>query len=189
MATLRRPWWTILEEERLQMHAFTWLSQQLRRKVRQALLRSLHYTSLYRRLILQSIETKAQSTKLGRAIQSKLASNHWEGTSLLKFVYGQLYNGKLVKRYGHAPTDACPLCHKPESCTHIARECRFHMALTISRHNAACQLIHAAIRKSAKGGVALHTAPDLVFITADAGSQPQTPHELLETLCSSIPDE
>jgi hypothetical protein len=39
-----------------------------------------------------------------------------------------------------------------------------------SHHNAACQLIHAAIRKSAKNGGALHNAPDLVLITGDAGS-------------------
>jgi len=51
-ATLRQPWWSIPEEERLQMHAFTRPSQQLRHLVRQALLRSLHYTFLYRCLIL-----------------------------------------------------------------------------------------------------------------------------------------
>jgi len=55
MATLRQPWWSIPEEERLQMHAFTRPSKQLRRKVRHALLRNLHYTSLYRRLILKNI--------------------------------------------------------------------------------------------------------------------------------------
>jgi hypothetical protein len=54
---------------------------------------------------------------------------------------------------------------------------------------AACQLIHAAIRESAKGGGALLNALDLVLITADAVSQPQTSKESLEALCSSIPDE
>ena len=48
------------------------------------------------------------------------------------------------------PIDECPLCHKPDSCTHIVGEVSFHKALTISRHNAACQLVHAAIHKSAK---------------------------------------
>ena len=41
-----RAWWSIPEAERLRMHAFTRPSHQLRNKVRQALLRSLHYTSL-----------------------------------------------------------------------------------------------------------------------------------------------
>ena len=43
-------------------------------------------------------------------------------------------------RYGHAPTDERPLCHMPDSCTHIAGEFPDHDALRISRHNAACQL-------------------------------------------------
>ncbi len=46
-----RAWWTIPEAERLQMHAFTRPSQQLRNKLRQALLRSLRYSSLYRGLL------------------------------------------------------------------------------------------------------------------------------------------
>ena len=45
--TLRTPWWTVPEEERLHMRAFTRPSKQLRNKVRPALLRSLLHTSLY----------------------------------------------------------------------------------------------------------------------------------------------
>ena len=67
--------------------------------------------------------------------------------------------------------DECLLCHKSDSCTYIAEECLDHEALRISHHNTACQLIHAAIRKTAKGGGALHTAPDLVSVAADTGSQ------------------
>ncbi len=85
----------------------------------------------------------------------------------------------------HAPTDECPLCYKPDSCTHIAGECSYHKALTSCRHNAACQLVHAAIRKFAKGGGALNKAPDLVLVTAVAGSHPQTSQVSLETLCST----
>ena len=121
-ATLRQPWWVIPERDRLQMHAFTRPSQQLRHKVRQALLRSLHYTSLYRRLILKNIEVGTNTSYVGQAIHHRLTVNAWEGTTLLKFLYGQLYNGKLAKRYGHTPIDACPLCHIPDSCTHIVGE-------------------------------------------------------------------
>ena len=132
------------------MHTFTRPSLQLRLKVRSSLLRSLHHSSLYMRLILASKENGARTKSVGRALHKKLTYHSWEGTSLLKFVYGQLYNGKLAKRYGHALTDECPLCRKPDSCTHIAWECPNHEALRISRHNAACQLVHAAIRKTAK---------------------------------------
>jgi hypothetical protein len=134
------------------MHAFTRPSQQLRLKVRQALLRSLHYSSLYRRLLVANQLKDARLQAVGRAIHKRLNSTPKEGTTLLKFIYGHLYNGKLAKRYGHAFTDECPLCHKPDSCTHIAGECKDHEALRIAMHNAACQLIHAAIRKTSKGG-------------------------------------
>jgi hypothetical protein len=70
----------------------------------------------------------------------------------------------------------------PDSCTHIAGECPHHEALRISRHNAACQLVHAAIRKAAKGGGALHSAPDLVLVMADTGMQPKTTGDSIESL-------
>ena len=177
-----RAWWSIPEAERLRMHAFTRPSHQLRTKVRQALLRSLHYSSLYRRLLVANKLKGARLQTVGRAIHKKLISNSAEGTTLIKFLYGQLYNGKLAKRYGHAPTDECPLCHKPDSCTHIAGECSHHEALRIGRHNAACQLIHAAIRKTAKGGGALHSAPDLVLVATDTGTLPQTTADSLDSL-------
>ncbi len=72
-------------------------------------------------------------------------------------------------RYEHAPTDEWPLYHMPESCTHIAGECPDHEAVRISRHNAASRLVHAAIRKTAKGGGALHSAPNLVMAVSDTG--------------------
>ena len=118
---------------------------------------------------------------MGRAIYKKLISQFKEGTTLLKFIYGQLYNGKLAQRYGHAPTDECPLCRKPDSCTHIAGECPDHEALRIARHKAACQLSHAAISKTAKGGGALHSAPILVLIASDTCTLPQTTANSLET--------
>ena len=181
-ATNTRAWWTIPEEERLQMHAFTRPSLQLRLKVRNALLRSLHYTSLYRRLLVANKLKGARLQVVGRAIHKKLNSTPKEGTALLKFMYGQLYNGKIAMRYGYAPTDECPLCHKPDSCTHIAGECRKHEGLRIGRHNAACQLIHAAIRKSSKGGGALHAAPELILVSADAGTLSQTTADSISNL-------
>ena len=106
---------------------------------------------------------------MGQPTHKRFISVPKEGTALLKFMNGQLYNGKLAKRYGHAPTDECPLCHKPDSCAHIVGECKDHKALRINRHNAACQMIHAFIRKTSKGGGALHTGPDLVLISGDTG--------------------
>ena len=181
-ATLRRPWWTIPEADRLQMHAFTRPPLQLRRKVRDSLLSSMHHSSLYWRLIRASKVEGARTKTVGQALHKKFNYHSWEGTTLLKFIYGQLYNGKLAKRYGHTQSDLCPLCQKPDSCTHIAGECPAHDALRISRHNTACQLIHAAIRKTAKGGGALHSAPDLVLVMADTGTQPTTTGTAMGTL-------
>ncbi len=104
---------------------------------------------------MQAKATGARTAQTGISLHARLRTNPKEGTTLLKFIYGQLYNGKIAKRYGHAPTDECPLCRRPDSCTHIAGECKYHKHLAISRHNAACQLVHAAIRNFAKGGGAL----------------------------------
>ena len=91
-------------------------------------------------------------------------------------------------RYGHALTDEYPLCHMPVSCAHIVGECPDLEALRISRHNAACQLIHAAVRKTAKGGGALHSAPYLVMVMEDTGTQPITTVDSLESLSPTSED-
>jgi hypothetical protein len=154
------------------MHAFTRPSHQLRQKVRAATLRSLHHTFLYRRIVLQAKTQGANTAITGTTLHTRLRVHAKRGSYILKFIYGQLYNGKLAKCYGHTPTDACPLCHLPDSCTHIACECKSHKNLFINRHNAACQLIHAAIRNSAKGGGALYAAKDLCLVATDAGNKP-----------------
>jgi hypothetical protein len=146
------------------MHAFTRPSTQLRLKVWDALLRSAHHSSLYRRLIVASKEKRARTKTVGQSLHKRLTHSPLEGTSLLKFVYRQIYKGKLALRYGDARRDECPLCHMPDACTHIAGECPDHKAMRISRHNAASQLIHAAIRRTAKGGGALHSAHDIVLV-------------------------
>ena len=58
----------------------------------------------------------------------------------------------------------------PNLCTHIAGECPDHENMRISRHNSACQLVHAAIRKTTKGGGALNSAPDLILVMSDTGT-------------------
>jgi hypothetical protein len=126
---------------------------------------------------------------VGQALHKKLTYSPWEGTFLFEFIYGQLYNGKLAKRYGHAPSDECPLCHRPDSCTHIAGECLDHETLRISRHNAACQLIHAAIRKTAKEGGAIHSAPVLILVLADTGTQHMSTGDSIESLSSAAEED
>jgi len=140
------------------------------------------HTSTYRRLILQAKTQGANTATTGMALHARLRENSKEGTSLLKLIHGQLSNGKLANRYGHALTDECLLCHRPDSCTHIAGECKAHKNLSISRHNTACQLIHAALRNSAKRGIALYSADDLRLVAADAGNQNQTTEEELASL-------
>jgi hypothetical protein len=162
------------------MHALTRPSPQLRLKVQDALLRSLHHYSLYTHLVVANKEKGARTKNVCQSLHKKLACSPWEGTSLPKFIYGQLYNGKLAMRYGHAPSDNIPLCHMPDSYTHIAGECPDHGALRISRHNAACQLIYAAIHKTTKRGAALHCAPHLVLVMAETGSQSMIPGDSLK---------
>ena len=67
VATLCQPRWSIPKGERLQMHAFTRPSQQFRHKVRHAILRSLHYNSLYRRLVIKNIEVSTITRTVGKA--------------------------------------------------------------------------------------------------------------------------
>ena len=170
------------------MHACTRPSPQLRTQVRDALLRSLHHSSFYRRLIVTSKEKGACTKTTGHALHKKVTHSPREGISLLNFLHGHIYNDKLAMRYGHAPTDACPLCHMPDFCTHIAWECPGHEALRISRHNAACQLVHAAIRKTAKGGGTLYSAPDLILVMADTCVQPMTQGDSIESLSPTLED-
>ena len=80
------------------MHAFTRPFSHLRLKVRDALLRSLHHSSLYKRLIIANKEKGARTKTMGQALHKKLTHSHWEETSLLNFICGQLYNGKLAMR-------------------------------------------------------------------------------------------
>ncbi len=75
------------------MHAFTRPSSQFRLKFRDALLRSLHHSSLYRRLVNANKEKGARKKTVGQALHKKLTQSLWEGTSLLKFIYGHFYNG------------------------------------------------------------------------------------------------
>ena len=107
-AALHPPWWTIPEDDRRCMHAFTRTSNQLRLKVRNATLRSLHHTSLYIRLILKAKDQGARTKTVGTALHSYIRKSPKHGTSMLKFLYGELYNGKLAYIYKLAPTDACP---------------------------------------------------------------------------------
>ena len=79
----------------------------------------------------------------------------------------------------------CLLCHTPDSCAYIARECPDHAALRINRHNADCKLVHAAFRKIAKEGGALHSAPDLLLVSGDTDLYSQTLDETPMSLSST----
>jgi hypothetical protein len=122
---------------------------------------------------------------VGQTLHKWRICNPNEEIILLKFNHGQIYNGKLAHRYCHASMDACPLCHNRDSCAQIVGKCLDHKALRIIRHNAACQLVHAAIHKTSKGGGSIHSAPDLVPVIANTGSQSQTSIETLESLSST----
>ena len=107
--TLRQPWWTIPEADRRCIHAFTKTSNQLRLTVRNTTLRRLHHTSFYRRLIFKAKAQWARTNTVGMAVHSHIRKFPKDGITLIKFIYGKLYNGKLVYRCILAPTDVCPL--------------------------------------------------------------------------------
>jgi hypothetical protein len=94
--TLRQPWRTIPDTGTRCMHAFIKTSNQLRLKVRNATLRDLHHTSLYRCLILKAKAQGARTNTIGTAIHSHIRKLPKDGITLLKFIYGQLNNGKLA---------------------------------------------------------------------------------------------
>jgi hypothetical protein len=73
----------------------------------------LHNISIYKRPILLAKEKEARIAETGTALNIRQVENLADGTDLLKFAYGQLHNGKLALRYGHAPSDECPLCRLP----------------------------------------------------------------------------
>ncbi len=171
------------------MNAFTKPSDQFRLKVRSATLRSLHHTSLYIRLITNAKTQGARTNTVGKALHSLIKNSQRKGITILKFIYGQLYNGKLAFRNKHAPTDACPLCGLPYSCTHIAGQCKTHNDQLISRHNAACQLTHAAIRSAFKGGGTLYSPHELRLVTIDAGTKHQTTDENIADLTTPASEE
>ena len=153
--------------------AFTKPNAQFRRRVRPSLLQRLNGSSLYRRLMLQAAgEHGAQFHRVAASIARLLRSpSPKAGSQLLQFLYGQLYNGKLAKRYGHQDTENCPLCGHPDSCTHLAGACG-HVRMRgyyIARHNTAVRALRDLIRDSAKGGAALWSNP--VLAACDAGLQ------------------
>ena len=171
------------------MHAFAKPPNQLRLKVQTATLRSLYHTSLYIRTIINAKTQGARTNTVGTSLHSLIQISQREGITLLKFIYGQLYNGRLAFRYKHAPTDACPFCGLQDSCTHIAGQYKTHNDQFISRHYAACQLTHAAIRSALKGGGTLYSPHDLRLVTMDAGIKHQTTDEDITDLTAPTLDE
>jgi hypothetical protein len=157
------------------MHAQTKPADQLRDNIRSAILRCMHNSSLYKRLILATM-------------QQGTIPQWWADTT---FTYTQFPPDRdqciqiylrsnvlwqLAYCYGNSPAYACPLCpkHLLDSCTHIAGECAHNTSHIISRCNAACLLVHDAINYSTKGKGTLHAPKDLRLLVAQAGSQPQT---------------
>ena len=62
----------------------------------------MYHTSIYRRLILQAKTYDVNTATTGASLHTRFRENA-EGTNLLNFSTGHLYNGKIAKRYGHAP--------------------------------------------------------------------------------------
>ena len=114
-------------------------------------------------------------------IQSRLrAGQVRHAMQLFKYLWGQLYCGKLAFRYQLAETDACPLCLYPDSCTHIGSGCPVLSGHYISRHDAAVRLVADYIAHCPKGACALHQS--LRLLSQDAGLNPRPMTEDFEEL-------
>ena len=81
-ATFRQLLWTIPEADHLQMHALTRLSQQVRLKAREALLCSLHNSSLYMRLVIANKEKEARAKVAEHAMHERLIDFPKEGINI-----------------------------------------------------------------------------------------------------------
>ena len=143
------------------------------RKIATPLLTSyLANRSLYRSLMVHAMQVDGALLSLPAAnIQALIAKGERKhAMQLFKFMWGQLYNGKLAHRYGHADNDNCPLCGHPDSCTHIGSGCKKHSGLYINRHNAAVRCISNFLSTGPTGADSLLAGMHLV--SCDAGTQP-----------------
>ena len=137
------------------------------------LLKVLHHIPL-QTAHLQGKRPRGPHKTVGTALHDYIRKSPKDDITILKFLYRQLYNVKLAYKYKLAPIDVCPLCGLPDSCTHIAGECKSHNNPSISRHNASCQLTHAIIRTAFGGGGAIYSPHYLRLITMAAGTKNQT---------------
>ena len=55
----------------------------------------MHHTFIYMRLILQAKTQGANTATTGTALHARLRENSKDGTNILKFIHGHLYNDKL----------------------------------------------------------------------------------------------
>ncbi len=130
---------------------------------------------------------KGTAPKRCTALHSYIRKSLKDGITILEFLYGQLFNGKLAYKYKLTPTDACPLCGLPDSCTHIAGEYKAHTHKFISRHNVACQLTYAAITTAFKGGGTIYSPHYLIIMSMDARTKYQTTDEDLNDITIPSP--
>jgi ribonuclease HI len=109
-------------------------------------------------------------------IQSRASSGrHSQARTLIKYLWGQQYNGKLAFRYGHADNDLCPLCGFPDSCTHMGSGCPEMKGSYIKRHNDIVRLLAGLFTTSPIGASAIHTNPVLLYMDAGSMESPLPP--------------
>ena len=95
-SSTRQPLQSLSEEDLGYTQAFTRPSKQFRNRVKPRVLAGLYHTSLYRRLILQASKHGARLATTASQITKRRASDPAQATQLLKFLWGQLYNGKIA---------------------------------------------------------------------------------------------
>ena len=138
------------------------------------------FTDKKHRLGLADTNTTYYTAYIAIADTSHAASHHfitcrtlpWAAIRLaLRYRGGGIFNQKLAVRYGLSTSLRCPVCHKPDSQSHILGGClhkRLH-AQYCKRHNQAGRLIAKAL---------LHSVFGAGIIQADVGRDPHLVPEL-----------
>ena len=145
--TLRTPWWTIPEEDRLHRRAFTRPSKQLRPTLRARLASkpSPH-------LPIQKTHSPSHRGRCPYCPKRPCPPLAYHLTPRRARPSSTSYTGNTIPaswlQVWPGPIGCMPTMRV---CTHVAGECPAHTDHIISKHNAACQFTHSTIRKAFKG--------------------------------------
>jgi hypothetical protein len=75
--------------------------------------KQINQNTIYFSATTKMNSSKAYAQASGKFMTIQTITNK-ERTNVIKLLNGNMYTNKLAKRYGHQPTDKCPLCKQPD---------------------------------------------------------------------------